>query len=110
MPHGKRRSPKRPKTAVVLHGRNRIPLVRAPVFQDRPYWDKIIKKHLPQYVLPSWGEPCTLENMKTWADRLDVKEHTLVYTTATTFKEFHELNHKWPLRAWIGLLLETKAE
>ena len=54
--------------------------------------------------LPNWSEPCTEERMVWWCKRLDVNYSKI---TNTTHQEFIELNG-WPLRSYVGLLLEER--
>lgn len=48
---------------------------------------------------------------RRWLDRLDLSERD--YLRACGLKrldEFIELNPRWPLRAWLGTILELKEE
>jgi len=86
-------------------------------------WDELAKSFLPKYPLPRWDKPCEPKAMRLWADRLDLGEDDLDKVPAkerkkwltyyefaqnTTMEEFIELNPGWPLRAFIGLMMEDR--
>jgi len=75
-------------------------------FSDSGLWEELAKQYLTSYDLPPWAEPCTAGKMELWCDRLDLNYEQI---TNTTHQEFIELNG-WPLRAFVGLLLEQKQE
>ena len=75
-------------------------------FTDSEHWQELAQKHLISYDLPKWDVPCTVEKMGLWCDRLDLNYEQI---TNTTHQEFIELNG-WPLRAFVGLLLEQRDE
>jgi len=75
-------------------------------FFDSGYWELLANKHLPSHDLPDWHESCQAENMAIWMHRLDLDDYETI--TNTTNEEFIQLNKDWPLRAFIGLLLEHK--
>ena len=76
-------------------------------------WDELAGRILTSYDLPRWAVPCSPEAMRLWAERLDLGPKTArstktAYegTTNTTMEEFIELNPGWPLRSFVGLVLE----
>jgi len=75
-------------------------------FTDSDHWQELAKKHLTSYDLPNWHEQCTVEKMELWCDRFDLNYEQIMNTT---HQEFMELNG-WPLRAFVGLLLEQRDE
>lgn len=82
-----------------------------PKFCDAEHWDELAAKHLPRYDLPSWDVPCSPEAMERWLDRLDLSERDyLSMTGLKRLDEFIKLNPNWPLRAWIGTVLEIREE
>jgi len=76
-------------------------------FTDAEHWSELAQKYLTRYDLPNWHEPCAVEKMELWCDRLDLDYEQI---TNTTHQEFIELNETWPLRAFVGLLLEQRDE
>lgn len=77
-------------------------------FLDGPAWDYLGRKHISKFILPSWADPCTPQEMRRWLSRLDLSERDYEKLTATSFEDFIALNPDWPLRAWIGLMCEAK--
>jgi len=75
-------------------------------FTDSEWWSELADKHLTRYNLPRWGEPCTVKKMNLWCERLDLVDYEKI--TNTSHEEFIALNPDWPLRAFVGLLLEEK--
>lgn len=74
-------------------------------FTDSGWWEELAKRHMTSYDLPKWHEVCSIEKMELWCDRLDLDYQAI---TNTTHQEFIELNPDWPLRAFVGLLLEQR--
>ncbi len=82
-----------------------------PKFCDAAYWNELAAKHLPRYDLPAWDVPCSPEAIERWLDRLDLSERDYLRTSGLKrLEEFMKLNPRWPLRAWIGTVLELKEE
>ena len=77
-------------------------------FSDSEHWEYLADRHLHSYTLPRWHEICTVGKMELWCDRLDLTDHEQV--TNTTHEEFIALNQDWPLRSFVGLLLEQVEE
>lgn len=78
-------------------------------FEDDETWTDLAKRFYVR--LPIWKTPPTDEVMRKWLRRFRVTERG--YLDATGYKElkdFSRLNPDWPLRAWVGLLLEYVAE
>jgi hypothetical protein len=46
--------------------------------------------------------------MRRWLDRLDLTERDHLRIASTSLNDFIDLNPSWPLRAWIGLMLEAR--
>ena len=79
-------------------------------FTDDVHWQELAAK-LTDYTLPKYGLPCTLEKMLLWLERTEISPRQ--YLTASGLKnlnEYVELNPTFPLRAFVGELLEMKAE
>ena len=74
-------------------------------FDDQAFWlelarDKGVK-------LPAWYLPCDKKYMGRWFRQLKVTKREYLETTGfSELEEFQQLNSDWPLRAWVGLLLE----
>lgn len=75
-------------------------------FKDAPYWD-VLADATP-YVLPPWEEPLTEAGMLNWLSKFDETPDGYNRRTGMSLKEFMARNEKWPLRAFVGLLLEEK--
>ena len=75
-------------------------------FTDSASWMELADKHLASYDLPRWHEVCSTEKMVQWLDRLDWTEKDFKKWTNTTLDDFMLLNPTWPLRAFVGLILE----
>jgi hypothetical protein len=75
-------------------------------FKDSDTWD-LLAANQTHYRLPEWDVPCTIAKMKEWEKRLDISDYQEV--TQTSRKDWMELNPTWPLRAYVGLLLEHMA-
>lgn len=79
-----------------------------PNLDDIKEHNRLADIHLSRYNLPKWEVPCSVEQMKRWLDRLDISERLYTKQTATSLKEFIELNPNLSLRSWIGLVMESK--
>lgn len=80
-------------------------------FHDSKEWSILADRLLPSYSLPRWKEACSVGAMRLWAERLNIpsrKGGVTAYEieTKTTMAEFMELNPAWPLRSFVGLMLE----
>lgn len=74
-------------------------------FLDANHWKELAQKYYIR--LPVWKTEPTPEKMRFWLRKFRVSEKD--YLDATGYKRlenFMELNPDWPLRAWLGLLLE----
>ena len=78
-------------------------------FLDAKNWDYLETRWLMRYNLPDWHEPCQKDVMELWLDRMDISKKVYMDYTQTSFEDWIKLNPRWPLRAWIGLMLEIKA-
>lgn len=76
-------------------------------FLDAAKWDELAAK-LMVYRLPDWVIPCSPEAMRTWLDRLEMSERDFFNRTQTNVTDFMRFNPTWPLRAFVGLLLEMR--
>ncbi len=76
-------------------------------FGDARYWEELAEKRLPSHNLPKWSVPCSPQDMRLWAYRLGLTDYEKA--AMTSMEDFIELNPAWPLRAFVGLLLEEAA-
>lgn len=78
-------------------------------FADSDHWSELSRKlyiHLPRF-----GSRASDEDMRRWLRKFRVTEAD--YLSATGYKElgdFRTLNPDWPLRAWVGILMEYVVE
>ena len=79
-------------------------------FSDSEHWLELAQRHLINYDLPRWHEQCSQDKMELWLDRIGMTEKDYLKLTNTTLAEFKSLNADWPLRAFVGLLLEIRDE
>lgn len=78
-------------------------------FSDDMTWVDLARRFYIR--LPIWKTPVTEQAMRKWLRKFRVTEKE--YLQATGYKElgdFMKLNPDWPLRAWVGLLLEYVAD
>jgi len=58
--------------------------------------------------MPGKHSPCTPPLMKRYLSRLKIPTKLyLNWAAETDLSQFSQRNPNWPLRAWVGLLLET---
>lgn len=78
-------------------------------FADDETWVELAKK---LYIrLPNWATPPDERHMRRWLRKFKVPEKA--YLDATGYEalsDFTKYNPDWPLRAWLGLLLEYVVE
>ena len=75
-------------------------------FLDATTWDELARAYGVR--LPQWHQGPTPGQMQRWLKKCGVS--TTVYWEYSADKplsEFARLNPDWPLRAWVGLLLEA---
>jgi hypothetical protein len=87
-------------------GNNAVCIKSRSDFNDAAYWDGLAEIHLSRFNLPKWDVPCSPEQMETWADRVGFSKSECLKYWNTDFADFIAMNPEWPLRAFIGLLLE----
>lgn len=94
-----------------LSGKNAHRTSSAPkIWADADHCDRLAAVYLPRYNLPRWDIPCEPEAMRLWLDRMDMTEAEYVRQTNTSLDDFCALNPTWPLRAWLGTVLEMDRE
>lgn len=76
-------------------------------FKDSEHWDELAEELMP-YRLPEWDIAPTATIMREWLKRLEIKEALFEEAFRTSLSDWIALNHDWPLRAFVGLLLEFK--
>ncbi len=74
-------------------------------FTDSRYWDELIAP--TKYNLPAWDVPPTPHDISKWLYRLDVEDYPAKVKTSP--EDMIRLNPDWPLRAFVGLMLEYRA-
>lgn len=61
--------------------------------------------------LPPYGVPCTPGKMRSWLARLGISvKQYLAWDGGKRLADFATRNPTWPLKAWLGLLLEARAD
>ena len=75
-------------------------------FKDSDEWEKMIES--TKYVLPGWEVLPTILLMELWLERLNISKRLYIDHMQTNLKDWIKLNPEWPLRSWVGLLLEYK--
>ena len=75
-------------------------------FYDSAEWERLCER--TRYVLPDWSVYATKENIRLWLNRLEIKEADYREAMQTNIDDMLALNPTWPLRAFVGLLLEFK--
>ena len=78
-------------------------------FKDSANWDQLADRYLSRYVLPDWSVKCSADKMDLWVDRCGLSKSEYMDYTATGFEDWIALNPAWPLRAFIGLILEYRS-
>lgn len=89
-----------------LAGKHHIQLRSEASFTDAKHWSALAEKHITRFNLPSWDVPCTEVDMELWTGRLDLSQEELIAYTNTDCEDWIAMNPGWPLRAFIGILLE----
>lgn len=74
-------------------------------FLDDNHWIELARKFYIR--LPRYGIPATDEKKMYWLRKFRVTEKQYLDMTGyEKLSDFNDLNPKWPLRAFVGLLLE----
>lgn len=72
---------------------------------DDNHWKDLARKYYVR--LPVWKTVPTPEKMRYWLRKFRLAERDYLEITGyKRIENFMELNPAWPLRAWVGLLLE----
>ncbi len=78
-------------------------------FADDKYWVDLARDH--DLILPRWYLPADSKYYARWFKKLKMsRKEYFELTGYTDLGEFQKLNPAWPLRAWVGLLLEYVLE
>lgn len=78
-------------------------------FLDEDHWRSLARRC--RLNMPMWGLPATPASMRRYLRKLRIKEAEYLDATGyTKIEDFNRLNPDWPLRAWVGLLLEYFCE
>ena len=75
-------------------------------FTDDAHWQELCEK--TRYVLPALDFLPTAENIRVWLNRLEIKEADYREAMQTSVADMIAMNPTWPLRAFVGLLLEYR--
>lgn len=82
-----------------------------PGLLDDEYHEQLSDRLGIHRATPAWSVPCTEADMRLWLKEIGItQEHYLRVTALRSLADFIELNPRWSLRAWIGTVLEMKAE
>lgn len=80
-------------------------------FGDAQHWDYLASRYLPQYDLPSWSRSFSADEAEKWLERLELSIPAwLRFGGYRDLADFGAINPAWPLRAFVGLALELRAE
>lgn len=80
-------------------------------FGDGQHWKYLASRYLPQYDLPSWSRPFSADEAEKWLQRLELSIPAwLRFGGYRDLADFGAINPTWPLRAFVGLALELRAE
>lgn len=75
-------------------------------FADAAYWAELAGRRGVR--LPQWHSPVTSGGMRRWLRKLGLSvEQYYCFSGERTLKDFARANPAWPLRAWVGLLLDS---
>ena len=77
-------------------------------FLTAPYWLELAKKYGVR--LPAWGIAPTISNMRTWLHKVGISQPEYESYYNEKLGDFLVQNPEWPLRAWVGLVLELVDE
>lgn len=77
-------------------------------FLDSGLWDDLAKQ--AGLRLPNWSAVCTPGQMAKWLRKVGISTtRYLEFSGEKNLAEFRKRNKDWPLRAWVGLILEERA-
>lgn len=71
-------------------------------FMDAPEWDRLAKLYGVQ--LPVWSARCSARLMGNWVAKVGLNRNDY-----GDLGEWARLNPQWPLRSFVGLMLEERA-
>lgn len=78
-------------------------------FADSDHWDALAVHF--DCRLPAWWIAPEPKNMRKWLRKFRIKPSDYLSITGyDNLEAFSELNPEWPLRAWVGLVLEYAEE
>jgi hypothetical protein len=76
-------------------------------FSDDLAWQGMMATSKCRYNLPDYGIPCSVADMTLWLERVGVEKADFLATGEyRSLEDFITMNPTWPLRAFVGLLLE----
>jgi hypothetical protein len=75
-------------------------------FADANYWVDLARER--NIRLPLWRMSCTTGGMRRYLKRLHIEvTDYLEANNEKNLRQFSQMNPDWPLRAWVGLVLEN---
>ena len=75
-------------------------------FSNLQFWNRLAARYVPHpYRLPDWNTAAHPAALKWWAKCLQIRGYTY-----TDFEKLIRLRPAWPLRLWVCLMLEMKAQ
>lgn len=75
-------------------------------FLDAPEWEQLARERGVR--LPQWHQAPTAGALRRWLARVGVSATAYRdYSAETNLSQFAANNPDWPLRAWVGLILEA---
>jgi hypothetical protein len=78
-------------------------------FADAPAWERLASAAGVRQ--PAWHEPVTTGAITRWCKRLGIAlDAYRTWWGGATLRDFPQQNPDWPLRAWVGLVLEALAQ
>jgi hypothetical protein len=77
-------------------------------FLDSDHWDDLARARGLR--LPHWHRPCSAGQLGVWLRKLGVERDAyLEWAGERSLGDFAARNPDWPLRAWVGTVLEMLA-
>ena len=79
-------------------------------FADDEYWMQLAKQY--KLLLPKWFVAPEVAKMRSWLRKVGIKERDYreACSEGWVLEDFALLNPNWPLRAFVGILLEYRHE
>jgi len=77
-------------------------------FLDDQFWQDLASRYNVR--LPAWGVPITSGAIERWLRKLGltIEWYRDEWSGERNLSDFAKRNPRWPLRAWVGLMLEER--